>query len=310
MYVLINMEVFGISQEYQYVELELDSKDGAASAQNVSALNNPTFFIPRPLQDVVAVKVLSAEIPFSYYVFNSNNNTFTLAESGSGGTATVTIPVGNYTSSSLATAFGTALTTASVSLGANTYTVAYSTLTQKFTITSTAAAGTTFTLTFGTGSDPGNTNPRFYLGFPGGSTTSNTTPALESPSIPQISGPNYLYINSETLGNISNCFLPANAQNLNRGLNGPQLAKIPITCNPGGVTYYVDPDPQKYFDLERLYQLTSFDLYCSLGNTSSEIPLNFNGVGFSVKIGVILKRPLVSRIMNPNVNNGARMVVG
>ena len=304
------MEVFGISQEYQYVELELDSKDGAASSDNASSLNWPTFFIPKPLQDVVAVKVLSAEIPFSYYVFNSNNNTFTLTETAPGTSSTVTIPEGNYTSSSLATALGTALTTASTT--PVTYTVAFSTLTQKFTISSTAAVSKPFTLTFGASNDPGNSNPRFYLGFNGGSISSNSlaNPSLTAPNIAQISGPNYIYINSEVLGNISNCFLPANAQNLNRGLSGPQMARVPITSNPGGVSYYTDPDPQKYFDLERLYQLTSFDLYCTLGNTSTEVPLNFNGVGFSVKIGVILKRPLQAKIMNPNHSNGTRMVIG
>lgn len=304
------MEVFGISENYQYVELELDSKDGSQTISTESKLDWPTFFLNRPLQDVIAVKVLQAEIPFSFYIFNSNNNTFTLAESGVGGTATVTIPVGNYTSSSLAAAFGTALTTASSTLGVKTYTVAYSTLTQKFSITSTAAAGTTFTLTFGTSTDTGNTNPRFYLGFPAGATVSSATPAMTSPNVPQISGPNYVYINSETLGMTSNCFLPQGAANLNSGLNGPQLARVPINCNPGGIAYYTDPDPQKYFDLENLYQLTSFDVYVSLGNTSSELPLRFNGTGFSVKIGLVLKRPLVARIMNPNQNGGSRMVVG
>lgn len=304
------MEVFGISQEYQYMELELDSKDGVATLDGVSALNWPTFLLPRPLTDVVAIKLLNAEIPFSYYVFHSNNNTFTLAESGVGGTATVTIPIGNYTSSSLASAFGTALTTASSTLGVKTYTVAYSTLTQKFTITSTAAAGTTFTLTFGNSSDPGNTNPRFYLGFPAGATTSTTTPALVSPNVPQISGANYVYLNSETFGQLSNCFLPSSAVNLGGGVNGPQFARIPINCNPGGVAYFTDPDPQKYFDLDNLYQLTSMDLYVTCGNTSSQLPLDFNGVGFSVKLGIVVKRPLQTKIMKPSSVQGTRMLVG
>lgn len=304
------MEVFGISQEYTYVELELDSKDGSQTNNNSTSLNWPTFYMSRPIQDIVGMKVLSAEIPFSFYVFNSANNTFTLQETGSGGTATVTIPEGNYTSSSLATAFGTALTTASAGLTAKTYTVAYSTLTQKFTITSTAVAGNTFTLTFGTSTDSGNTNPRFYLGFPAGATASNTTPSLTTPNIPQITGANYIYINSETLGQIQNCYLPQGASNLNNGTSGPQLCRVPITSNPGGVSYYIDPDPQKYFDLENLYQLTSFDLYCTLGNTSSELPLNFNGTGFSVKVALILRRPLQSKIMNPSRNMGTKMLVG
>lgn len=303
------MEVFGISQEYQYVELELDSKDSQKTNDQDDKTDWPTFFLTRPLQNIVGMKVLQAEIPFSYYVINSSNNTFSLNESGVVPTATVTIPVGNYTSSSLASAFGTALTTSSVALGAKTYTVVYSTLTQKFTITSTAAPGSTFTLTFGTSTDTGNTNPRFYLGFPAGATTSNTTPSLESPNIPQISGPNYIYLNSEVLGQLNNCYLPQNAANLSSGVSGPQLCRIPITCNPGGVSYYVDPDPQKWFDLDNLYQITSFDLYCTLGNTSSQTPLRFNGTGFSVKVGLILKRPLVSKIMSP-YQNAARTIVG
>lgn len=53
---------------------------------------------------------------------------------------------------------------------------------------------------------------------------------------------------------------------------------------------YIDPDPQKYFDLENRNNFPMLDFYFTLGNTSQ--PIEFNGVGFSLKLGVL------STIMN------------
>jgi hypothetical protein len=66
------------------------------------------------------------------------------------------------------------------------------------------------------------------------------------------------------------------------------MAKIPINCNSGEVSYWQDPDPQKWFDVENLNVLNQVDFYLSLGNTTAEIPLKLNGVSFSLKLGILV----------------------
>ncbi len=190
---------FGLNDSLQYTEFEFDSLAAQYSmnAGGYSAYDWPVFLMGKPLTNVAALKVLEVQIPFSYYVFNSKNNTFTLTESDGGGPRTVTIPVGNYTSSSIGSTLATALNSASAN--SHTYSVAYSAVDYKLTITSNAGGANTFTLTFGTATDPGWTNPRLWLGFNGGDNVS-TLQTLVAPLVLQITGPNYAYVNSITIG--------------------------------------------------------------------------------------------------------------
>lgn len=236
------------------------------------------------------MKILEAEIPFSFYVVNSSNNTFTLLEPAS---ATVTIPVGNYTSLTLPTALGSALTSASP--GGRTYTVTYSSTTLKLTIT--ASAGT-FTLVV-------NTDLQLFLGLDATSASSGTT--LVAPDVAQITGPNYLYLNSDTLGSLFSTYLPSTAPNFPVS-KGPQLARIPINNNPGDVLYYVDPAPEKWFDTQNLNQLQIFDLYCTLGNTNRRV--QFNGQPFSVKLGLLLTPDIHARFKENASYAATKMVLG
>lgn len=285
--------------DYEYVELYLDSLDGVQTDGSYLKTDWPTFYLSRPLQNIAAMKVVQAEIPFSYYVVHGINNTFTLTEPA--GSATVTIPIGNYNSSTMATALGAALTAASVGLNGRTYTVTYSSSLEKFTIT--ASAGD-FTLTF---TDSNQTNPRSILGFGPGSSTSSAS-VLTAPYTSQLTGPNYVYLNSTQLGPITNTYLPQNSVNLQQGQKGPQIARIPIRCNPGDVTYYKDPVPDTWFGLENLRQIQNFDLYFTLGNQAP--PLRFNGQNFSIKIGVLLTKEVRTNFSNPTPAFGQPTILG
>lgn len=278
------------STKLEYVEVYLDSLDSVQTDPQFPKTDWPTFYLNRPLQNIAFMKVLEAEIPFSYYVINQYNNTFFLTESSS---ALVTIPVGNYTSATLATTLGSVLTQASLGLGSRTYTVTYSSMTQKFTVT--ASTGT-FSLVFGSSTDSGQTNPRLILGFNPGFNTSIGS-VLVAPNVVQISGPNYVYLNSTQLGPLTNTFLPQNSVNLQSGQKGPQIARIPITCNPGDMTYYNDPAPEKWFSLENLRQIQNLDLYFTLGNQAPEKALRFNGQNFSVKLGLLLLREAATELV-------------
>jgi len=280
---------FGINEDLHYIELSLDSRDGEATTSQYSKLNWPKFRFAREIRDIAGVKVLSAVVPFSYYVISTRNNTFYLYETGFL-PGLVTLPIGNYNATTLGNALASALVAASVISGANLlYTVTYSSLTGKYTVTNNAAGANTFTLTFGVIGDSGATNPRFALGFADGNVTS-VGHVIAAPNVAEISGPNYVYVNSEKIGQFSNVFLPTGAANLNGGNIGPQLARIPIDVNPGDVCFYTDPDPNKYFDLEHMNQLSDCDFFLSLGDVENT-PLDLNGLPFSLKLGLILYKP-------------------
>lgn len=302
---------YGLNDEYEYYEFSLDSLDADSSFVTSAASTDwPIFTVAAkgPLQDVVAIKILEVQIPYSWYVFNSVNNTFTMTENGT--SVTVTIPIGNYTASSLATALGTAIT--AVSPNTLTYTVTYSNLTQKFIFTSSSNS-LVFYFTFGAGQgipnvqpNSGNKNPRLWMGFgPGISSSSSGTPqTLTSTNVVLTSGPSYLYLNSQKLGSDVDVFLPQGAFNLGGGKAGPQIAKIPINVNAGGIIFWQDPDPQKWFKYSQLQSLTSFDFYLSLGNTTSQLPLQLNGLSFSLKLGILKQVKITTDNLQPTVANG------
>lgn len=299
----------GLSAEYKYYEFELDALDYSTSFTNAYAPTDwPLFSIggKRPLQNIAAVKILEIQIPFSFYIFNQDNNTFLFEEAAPfNGVQTVTIPPGNYDITEMEVALAAAINL--VRLSALTYTVVADTITQKFTIKNNATISLPFTLTFGTSMDNGNDNPRLYLGFNGGSITSlvdaGVTDYIIAPNAYSVTGPNYIYINSDKIGNLTNLFLPRGANNLGYGNAGPQMAKIPITVQPSGVINWSDPDPSKWFDLESLPNLTEVDFYLTMGNTSHV--LRMNGQNFSLKLGILESD--LSRLQNMTGSGESRV---
>lgn len=287
---------YGLNDSLKYFEFQLDSLDASASnSQGVASTDWPLFLLggKAPLSNIAAFKIIEAQIPFTYYVFNSVNTdnsatnlarwTLTEVGPGAGGPYYPKIAVGNYTGGdALATQLQTAIN--AVSTG---YTVVYNSTLQKLVFTCSKAGVTSFSFTFGTATNSGNKNPRLYIGFPGG-TTSSVGLTLTSPNVILLSGANYVYVNSNALGNLTNMYLPQGAVNLGGGNSGPQMAKIPINCNSGEVSYWQDPDPQKWFDVENLAVLNQVDFYLSLGNTSGEMPLKLNGVSFSLKLAILV----------------------
>lgn len=302
---------FGLSDNYEYKEFSLDSLDADGSFIS-SALPTdwPRFTVAAegPLENVAAIKVLEAEISFSWDVFNSVNNKFVITESV-GGVKTITIPVGNYTGAAIATALTTAFVTAGTTA---TYTVTYAGLRNRLLFTS--STNNPFTLSFGAGynvpgvqPNSGNTNPRLFIGFPPGDTTSTSVggvQVLTSPNSLLLSGPNYLYLNSTKLGSDMSLFLPSGAFNLGGGKSGPQIAKIPVNTNQNGLITWRDPDPQKWFTFGQLQTISNFDFYLTLGNTTSQVPLQLNGLGFSLKLGILKTTMTNSERVLPTAQNG------
>ena len=281
---------YGLDDSLQYFEFSFDSLDTIQSpSAAVSTRDWPLFLLNRPLTNVAAMKILEVQIPFTFYVFNSTNNTFILTEN-TGSPVTVTIPIGNYSSASMNSTLGTIMTAASPNT--RTYTVTYSGAsstqpnTGKFTISSSDSS--VFTLNFGT--SEGNTDPSLFFGFNTGINSSTSGGVLVAPNVASITGPNYLYLNSRKMGTLCNMFLPQGADKLGNGTNGPQLAKIPVNVQPNGIIFWQDPAPEMWFDLENLTNFANIDFYFTLGNTSAQTPLEFNGVSFSLKLGVLINK--------------------
>lgn len=325
---------FGLNDNLDYFEFAIDSLDATSSfASNAAKTDWPSFNVAGkgPLQNVVAMKIIEVQIPYSWYVFNTANNTFPLFENNVQ-TGVVTIPPGNYNESSLADVLSVSLTAASGN--SILYDIKYQSSTGKYLFYSftgsiaSPVANTTvpFYFQFGAGlatpfPNSGNRNPRLWIGFePGNSSVSTvqsvtakfggvfditlTTMALETPNVILVSGPSYLYVNSQKLGSDFDLYLPTGAVNLNGGKSGPQIAKIPINTNSGGVIFWQDPDPEKWFEFSLLQTLNNFDLYLTLGNTTSQVPLQLNGLSFSVKLGMLKRKMETHETMNPTFENG------
>lgn len=274
---------YGLNGNYDYNEFEIDSFDANQSFNSTYSISNwPRIFFGKPLDNVVAIKILQATIPFTYYVINSNNNTFILNESGN--TYTITIPVGTYTSSDLTTELKSQLDN---SAAAGVFTITYSSTTLKFTIASTV----NFYLTFGSSGNSGQTNLRLVLGFNAGDSGAATA-SVTAPNVAQLNGPPYLYLNSRSLGAMIHVYL--NGDGLVNppmtGADGPQVCMIPVNTTRGNTITYSDPDPQKWFYTGNHNLSGNLDFYLTAGVGSEQVPLDLNGSRFVIKLGILQSR--------------------
>jgi len=283
------MVSYGVSNKYDYYEFAIDSRDFSGSGSGgVSGLNWPMFFVggKTPLTNIVGLKILAAEIPFTYYVFNSGNNTFQVGQDGVTW-ADVSIPPGNYTAENITAVLKDIIETA---IPALTVTVTYSDITLKLNI---ASNGSLF-LQFGDITNAGNTSVRHYLGFNYG-VFGNVGPVnSQAPNAVLMSGPNYLYINSTRFGALTNNYLPQGPNSI-AGNTGPQMARVPVNADSGSIIFYRDPgtfflivDPEKYFFLGDSNSMQQIDFYLTAG-TGTE-PVDLNGVPFSLKLALLVQK--------------------
>ena len=270
---------------FEYAELALDSWDsstagGSAFEGSTSPVNQiqyswPQYYFTSKKLVVAGMKVLSAEIPFVFDTVTPRNNTFVFTLAGV--PTTITIPVGTYTGTTLATQLQTLI--AVVSPG---FLVTWSATTLRFTFTFSGGA-----FTWGFIFPVGRLSAYSLMGFlPNTTTTLFNNGSIVSPLVPSPTGPYYLYLNSRTLGSLVNFNLADGAATG----TGPELCRIPINTNFGGVISYTDPDPEKYFDFFIGNQISTFDFYLTLGTDQYQKPLDMKGVPWSVKLGLLCYR--------------------
>lgn len=254
------------------------------------------------LTNIVYMKVLEASIPFTYYTVNTDNNAATLVDTG--GTFFFTLTPGTYSVASMITELTARLNASGTGF---TYVVTHNANTLAFTISNgSAVAANTFSITFST---PGIRKDTLgnVLGFGVGARPSafNGATNVLIGTVAELTGSNFLYINSNTVGNETNLFLPRGSTQFGNG--GPQMAMMSANGDFGQDHLYTDPCPELWFDMAGIESLTKIDLFISDGGTQQIT--RFNGQGFSVKLGILLTDRSVERGNYGHITSD-RLVVG
>lgn len=199
--------------------VHIDSRD-----RDLISSSTPAEYLvrlPRTFRKVVSARLLSAEIPSSFYVFRSEYGNTSVNVSVNGSPLhSITIPDGNYTGSTLSAALRSALNTAFAPL---TFTVTLSKSTLKMTfvnldgydMTINTTTETTETREWGLG---------YYLGFPKDEVFTGSV--ITAPRVASTNPYTYLVLDIEELNGAHE-----------GGIDGTQLAphgcfaKIPFAAN-------------------------------------------------------------------------------
>jgi len=266
-----------LNSTLKLTELCLDSADATTSGDGTGQITKyswPLFYYTSRSENIVALKILQAEIPFVFDTINSSNNTFIFIHGGVDNV--ITIPPGTYTGPSLATELTTLLS--AISGG---FTVTWSSTTLKFSFNHAGAGA--WGLFFAD-----RKTPYSNLGFMINTTYSATGPStIVSPGVANVTGPYYVYVNSNKIGSLVSFDLSDGSPT---GGSSPALCRIPITTQYGGITFYTDPDPENYFDFFAGEQFDTFDFYLTLGSDQSQVPLDMKGTPWSIKLGLMSYR--------------------
>jgi hypothetical protein len=186
-----------------------------------STSGNFNYSFSRGISRISSIIIDEIVIPFTFYTINSTNNVLKFDNN----TKTATITPGNYTTTTLSSALISAIDTA---YGTTTTVVNYNISTFKLTI----SRGTAFTL------QAAIDNPLSTLATALGFRVSSTNAVTAtSDSAINISGPNYININSAFLSKpIQSRTLYAN------NLYNNTLITVPSTVSPGDIMTICDID--------------------------------------------------------------------
>jgi len=276
-------------------ELALDSADATTSGDGSGELVKyswPLFYYTSRSENIVALKILQAEIPFVFDTVNDSNNTFIFNHGGID--YTITIPSATYTGPAMATVLTTLLS--AISGG---FTVTWSSSTLKFSFNHVGAG--VWGLFF-----PSRNTPYSNLGFLINTVYSDTgASTIVSQGVANVTGPYYIYVNSRKIGSLISFDL---ADGSPTGGSSPAICRIPLTQAYGGVCFYTDPDPDNYFDFFAGEQFDTFDFYLTLGSDQSQVPLDMKGTPWSIKLGLLSYREATRNLKRKPDRSGMTII--
>jgi len=283
----------------EYAEISIDSRDADTSGQSGIATTDWPVFTKRDIfQTIVGMKVLEATVPFSYYTVNSLTNTLPLRWNNV--ESFITIPNGNYTPSEFIATLNPLIVTAIAAAGGGgTLVLSYTQTTNKFTFTFTGAPANsriTFNTILGPPADalfPTN-HPGYLLGFytsdnPFGTTYQNLSATTTAGTTANLSGPDYLVLRTNLAGNVGNNCTSTSVFTPSQGLT---LATIPINVNRNEVVQWYNP-VREYFSIFPI-ELTRMEFRFTTND--SLIPIQFNGRGFRIKLGLLVANTNVTSV--------------
>ena len=185
--------------------------------------------LPREYKNVASARLLTLELPSSFYVFSAatDNVTMRIAVYNSAGTSVVaeesiSIPDGNYTSDTIAKALKTALTSAFSALGL-TFQVQIDSTTMKVSMTTVEGRLLRLDGAYGASDAPTQWGLAYYLGFDKDVYEATT---LTSPRLVSLNPYTYILLDIEELNGIEEMGLYGDGTT-GRGA----FAKIPCAVN-------------------------------------------------------------------------------
>lgn len=267
----------GINDVYEYNEVHLSSVQ-----RDAGTTDHPEWNIQPELHNVLGVKIVSAQIPFTFYTIVDSgpgkNNTLRVTRTD-GISHLITIAPGVYDVWQLADALSKP---EHASSGINV--VHFEWLPQRgryrvdFLASSLLDKDARLNLVDNPLAD--------LIGFPRADVYLNFSDANQriAPSVANVAGPNALYIVSNALSGRISRNVRCNGSSTP---NPPVVAKVPVNCNFGQVIVYTDPNPAPCFDMS-MGLISRLDFQIIHADTLT--PLQLNGVPWSITVQVLTQR--------------------
>lgn len=186
-------------------------------------LSWPKYYMTSKEYNIAGLKILEVSVP---HVFDTltGNATFSIEEVGFPPKRNFVVAPGTYSGTSLANTIE-----GLINQQLTGYVVSWVPDSFAFVINKPLSA---YTLSF-----DANSTLHSYFGFYPGSSNTATLGTLVSTQAANPSGPFYLYLNSQTIGAITNSDTPDGSRYQG---NGQQICMIPINVNPGAMIFYKD----------------------------------------------------------------------
>jgi hypothetical protein len=260
--------------------------------------NRPTVFANSPITEVVALTILEAQIPYTFYTIGSYNNKLYMRERALASAtppttdpyATITITPGNYNTGNLSAAVTAAIAAGGLT---GTYTLTYSTSTGKLTLASSDKLFDVLTVIPTVASTLWDQSANYLplacltpLGLEYYSRQNYVNVAtLTFPNAISLSGPSWVMLRGNFgIGSSENLVLcdDGTINNL-----GNVLAAIPVNTVPGSTISWRNNGPRGGFFAMSSPILDSATFWCTSGDDDTQ--LDFNGQPFQFKLGILVR---------------------